>query len=61
MKGKQKRVTTSVRIEPRNKELIERAYGSVQKYFDLKLEADLAAHKEAEVETKDEEISEDDF
>lgn len=48
--GTEKRVTTSVRIEPKVKEQIERGYGSVQKYFDEKVNADLAGAREIEVE-----------
>jgi hypothetical protein len=61
--GKEKRVTTSVRIEPKIKGLIEKGYGSVQKFFDEKIKHELESAKEVTVETKEEqsEVSVDDF
>lgn len=57
--GKQKRVTTSVRLEPRIKIQIEKTYGSVQKFFDEKIRQEVEGAV-AEIPVK-EKVTIDDF
>jgi hypothetical protein len=49
MKGKEKRVTRSIRIEPSRKALIEGKYGTVQAWFDKRSDEEFGGVHEATV------------
>lgn len=66
LKGKERRITRSIRIEPGKRNFIEKEYGSLQKWFDLKLNEELGEGETYEAEVVEpsqcgEQVSLDDF
>lgn len=63
LKGGEKRITRSIRVEPSKRAMIERKYGTIQKWFDQRVEQEFGSINEVEVvrKKKTESVSVDDF
>lgn len=63
LKGGEKRITRSIRVEPTKRALIEKKYGTIQKWFDERVEQEFGGISEVEVVRKKrkETVSVDDF
>ena len=63
LKGGEKRITRSIRVEPSKRAMIERKYGTIQKWFDQRVEIEFGNISEVEVvrKKKTESVSVDDF
>ncbi len=63
LKGGEKRITRSIRVEPSKRAMIERKYGTIQKWFDEKVEHEFGDIHEVEIvrKEKSESVSVDDF
>lgn len=63
LKGGEKRITRSIRVEPTKRALIEKKYGTIQKWFDERVEQEFGGIAEVEVVRKKrkETVSVDDF
>ena len=63
LKGGEKRITRSIRVEPTKRAMIERKYGTIQQWFDRNVEREFGNVTEIEVvrKKKVESVSVDDF
>ena len=63
LKGGEKRITRSIRVEPTKRAMIERKYGTIQQWFDRNVEREFGNVTEIEIvrKKKTESVSVDDF